>query len=209
MRGATGTPHVHPRNDRTAQGSGDDSLRCQRHSFKRIPVDTIAARLNYVARQEQPNLQPDAAALLARMADGGMRDALTLLDQCSGSDVITTEAVISAMGLPATCAHARLLQSIVDGDTAKTLNNSAASGRTGDPPLCSMSWSMPNATCSCRPWRRAAAASCSPADTTAKRCARSPAPSHRRSCWQTCRAFRTRSPLWRRSPIRASRRSSV
>ena len=53
--------------------------RCQRHSFKRIPVDTIAARLNYVAEQEHLNLQPDAAALLARMADGGMRDALTLL----------------------------------------------------------------------------------------------------------------------------------
>ena len=44
--------------------------RCQRHSFKRIPVDTIAARLNYVAQQEHLNLQPDAAALLARMADG-------------------------------------------------------------------------------------------------------------------------------------------
>ena len=56
--------------------------RCQRHSFKRIPVDTITARLNFVAQQEHLNLQPDAAALLARMADGGMRDALTLLDQC-------------------------------------------------------------------------------------------------------------------------------
>ena len=42
--------------------------RCQRHSFKRIPVDTIAARLNYVAQQERLDLQPDAAALLARMA---------------------------------------------------------------------------------------------------------------------------------------------
>ena len=95
--------------------------RCQRHSFKRIPVDTIAARLNYVAQQERLDLQPDAAALLARMADGGMRDALTLLDQCSGSDVITTEAVISAMGLAGNLRTARLLQSIADGDTAKTL----------------------------------------------------------------------------------------
>ena len=95
--------------------------RCQRHSFKRIPVDTIAARLNYVAQQEHLNLQPDAAALLARMADGGMRDALTLLDQCSGSDVITTETVISAMGLAGNLRTAQLLQSIADGDTAKTL----------------------------------------------------------------------------------------
>jgi len=82
--------------------------RCQRHSFKRIPVDTIAARLNYVAQQEHLNLQPDAAALLARMADGGMRDALTLLDQCSGSDVITTETVISAMGLAGNLRTAQL-----------------------------------------------------------------------------------------------------
>ncbi len=108
--------------------------RCQRHSFKRIPVDTIAARLNYVAQQEHLNLQPDAAALLARMADGGMRDALTLLDQCSGSDVITTEAVISAMGLAGNLRTARLLQSIADGDTAKTLEQFRSLWQDGKDP---------------------------------------------------------------------------
>ncbi len=56
--------------------------RCQRHSFKRITPDKIAARLQYVAGQEHIALEPDAAKLLARLADGGMRDALTLLDQC-------------------------------------------------------------------------------------------------------------------------------
>ena len=108
--------------------------RCQRHSFKRIPVDTIAARLNYVAEQEHLNLQPDAAALLARMADGGMRDALTLLDQCSGSDVITTETVISAMGLAGNLRTAQLLQSIADGDTAKTLERFRSLWQDGKDP---------------------------------------------------------------------------
>ena len=108
--------------------------RCQRHSFKRIPVDTIAARLNYVAKQEHLNLQPDAATLLARMADGGMRDALTLLDQCSGSDVITTETVISAMGLAGNLRTAQLLQSIADGDTAKTLEQFRSLWQDGKDP---------------------------------------------------------------------------
>ena len=95
--------------------------RCQRHSFKRIPVDTITARLNYVAQQEHLDLQPDAAALLARMADGGMRDALTLLDQCCGNECISTDAVISAIGLAGNLRTAQLLRSVAAGDTAGAL----------------------------------------------------------------------------------------
>ena len=95
--------------------------RCQRHSFKRIPVDTITARLNFVAQQEHLNLQPDAAALLARMADGGMRDALTLLDQCCGNECISTDAVISAIGLSGNLRTAQLLRSVAAGDTAGAL----------------------------------------------------------------------------------------
>ena len=95
--------------------------RCQRHSFKRIPVDTITARLNYVAEQEHLDLQPDAAALLARMADGGMRDALTLLDQCCGNECISTDAVISAIGLAGNLRTAQLLRSVAAGDTAGAL----------------------------------------------------------------------------------------
>ena len=95
--------------------------RCQRHSFKRIPVDTITARLNFVAQQEHLNLQPDAAALLARMADGGMRDALTLLDQCGGNECISTDAVISAIGLAGNLRTAQLLRSVAAGDTAGAL----------------------------------------------------------------------------------------
>lgn len=63
-----------------------------------------------------------------------MRDALTLLDQCSGSDVITTETVISAMGLAGNLRTAQLLQSIADGDTAKTLEQFRSLWQDGKDP---------------------------------------------------------------------------
>ena len=108
--------------------------RCQRHSFKRIPVDTITARLNYVAQQEHLDLQPDAAALLARMADGGMRDALTLLDQCCGNECISTDAVISAIGLAGNLRTAQLLRSVAVGDTAGALEQFRALWQDGKDP---------------------------------------------------------------------------
>ena len=108
--------------------------RCQRHSFKRIPVDTITARLNFVAQQEHLDLQPDAAALLARMADGGMRDALTLLDQCCGNECISTDAVISAIGLAGNLRTARLLRSVAAGDTAGALEQFRALWQDGKDP---------------------------------------------------------------------------
>ena len=108
--------------------------RCQRHSFKRIPVDTITARLNFVAQQEHLNLQPDAAALLARMADGGMRDALTLLDQCCGNECISTDAVISAIGLSGNLRTAQLLRSVAAGDTAGALEQFRALWQDGKDP---------------------------------------------------------------------------
>ena len=58
--------------------------RCQQFAFKRILPGQIAQRLEYVAGQEGIDLTPEGAALLARLADGGLRDALSLLDQCSG-----------------------------------------------------------------------------------------------------------------------------
>jgi len=108
--------------------------RCQRHSFKRIPVDTITARLNFVAQQEHLNLQPDAAELLARMADGGMRDALTLLDQCCGNECISTDAVISAIGLAGNLRTAQLLRSVAAGDTAGALEQFRALWQDGKDP---------------------------------------------------------------------------
>ena len=95
--------------------------RCQRHSFKRIEPEAIAGRLSYVAAQEGIDLTDDAAAMLARLADGGMRDALSLLDQCSAQEHIDTEAVLSAMGLAGSRRTAELMQAVINGDTAGAL----------------------------------------------------------------------------------------
>ena len=74
--------------------------RCQRFDFRRIPPEDIAARLEYVAGQEGMELAHDAALLIARIADGALRDALSLLDQCAGrSKQITVEIVSEAAGL--------------------------------------------------------------------------------------------------------------
>ena len=58
--------------------------RCQRFDFHRIDPEVIADRLQFVAQEENARLERDAALLIARIADGGMRDALSLLDQCMG-----------------------------------------------------------------------------------------------------------------------------
>ena len=56
--------------------------RCQRFDFKRISPDVIAARVQWVCQQEGIEIEPQAASLIARLAEGGMRDALSLLDVC-------------------------------------------------------------------------------------------------------------------------------
>ena len=74
--------------------------RCQRFDFGRIPAEDIAARLRFVAEQESFTVTDEAALLLARLADGALRDALSLLDQClSRSREITPEVVSDTVGL--------------------------------------------------------------------------------------------------------------
>ena len=96
--------------------------RCQQFSFKRILPGDIAARLAYVAEQEQLALTGDGAALLARLADGGLRDALSLLDQCAGGQGTIDEArVLDTLGLAGNLETARLMELIADGDAAAAL----------------------------------------------------------------------------------------
>ncbi len=95
--------------------------RCQRHSFTRIERPAIAARLSYVAAREGMDLTAEAAELLAQMADGGMRDALSLLDQCAAAEHIDAQAVLSAMGLAGSRRTAELLEAVAAGDTEKAL----------------------------------------------------------------------------------------
>ena len=74
--------------------------RCQRFDFKRIKSHIIADRLLYVAQQEEKELSEDAAMLIARLSDGGMRDALSLLDLCiSHGNAITVQSVTECVGL--------------------------------------------------------------------------------------------------------------
>ncbi len=74
--------------------------RCQRFDFNRIAPEAIASRVSFVAAQEGLTITPDAAMLLARLADGALRDALSLLDQCaSGSTTIDAAVVATATGM--------------------------------------------------------------------------------------------------------------
>ena len=96
--------------------------RCQQFSFKRLLPTEISARLNHVCAHEGLALSADAAALLARLADGGMRDALSLLDQCAGySETIDVPQVLEALGLAGNVETARLLDYIAKGNTASAL----------------------------------------------------------------------------------------
>ncbi len=74
--------------------------RCQRFDFNRIAPEAIASRVSFVAAQEGLTITPDAAMLLARLADGALRDALSLLDQCaSGNTHIDAAVVATATGM--------------------------------------------------------------------------------------------------------------
>ena len=97
--------------------------RCQRHSFRRIDTPEIAEYLEYIAKQEQFRLNHDAAELIARLAEGGVRDALSLLDQCSAREEIDVDAVYSAMGLAGNRRIAQLLGLILDRDTQRALKS--------------------------------------------------------------------------------------
>ncbi len=97
--------------------------RCQRFSFRRISQEDIAQRLQYVAYQENIDLDDSAARVLARMADGGMRDGLSLLDQCASATVgeLTAERVYACLGIAGERRAAELMGYIAAHDTAKAL----------------------------------------------------------------------------------------
>ncbi len=71
--------------------------RCQRYDFARITPDLIEARISYVAEQEGVALTQEAAALIARLADGAMRDALSILDTCAGVENTVDEPLVRRM----------------------------------------------------------------------------------------------------------------
>lgn len=97
--------------------------RCQRYDFRRIRPQDIATRLEYIAGQEELNLTPDGASLIAKLADGGMRDAVSLLDQCSVcSEVINAETVSNTAGIAGREYLYEILDALSVKDTAKALS---------------------------------------------------------------------------------------
>ena len=101
--------------------------RCQRYDFQRITADKIAGRLEYVAGQENIELDHNAAELIGRLADGAMRDALSILDTCAGVSNTVDEALVRRM---AGVADRKYLFEISDAiaarDAVKALQEIAA-----------------------------------------------------------------------------------
>ncbi len=98
--------------------------RCQRFSFKRILPEDIAQRLSYVAGQEGIDLTPEGAALLARLADGALRDALSLLDQCAAvGGTVDRQAVLDSLGLAGNIETARIMNALRKGDAGAALSS--------------------------------------------------------------------------------------
>ncbi len=96
--------------------------RCQRFDFKRITPEDIAGRLAYVAEKEDLTLDADAAMLIARLADGALRDALSIMDQCIGhSRNITVDVVNETTGLAGKDYLFSLSDAILRMDSATAL----------------------------------------------------------------------------------------
>lgn len=97
--------------------------RCQRFDFRRIPPEDIAQRLLTVAENENLQLDNDAALLIARVADGALRDALSILDQCAGyNEPITVKTVGNAAGLLGKDYLFEISDAILNGDSSAVLN---------------------------------------------------------------------------------------
>ena len=94
--------------------------RCQRYSFRRVPPERIRQRLLQVAEAEGMELTEEAAGLLSRLADGALRDALSLLDQCSGAKV-DRERVLSAIGLAENEEIIHMAEALLRGDADTAL----------------------------------------------------------------------------------------
>ena len=100
--------------------------RCQRFDFKRIQPETMAVRLQQVAGLEGMELAPDAATLIARIADGALRDGLSILDQCAGrSKQITAQLVSEVAGLAGREALYRLSDAVLARDSSAAVEELA------------------------------------------------------------------------------------
>ena len=99
--------------------------RCQRYDFKRITIDTIAARLSELMDKEGVDVEEKAIRYIAKAADGSMRDALSLLDQCIAfylGQKLTYDHVLEVLGAVDTAVFSNLLREILRKDVVKVLS---------------------------------------------------------------------------------------
>ncbi len=99
--------------------------RCQRYDFKRITIDTIAARLKELTEKEQVQIEEKALRYIAKTADGSMRDALSLLDQCIAfhfGQELTYDKVLDVLGAVDTEVFSRLLRVVLAGDVTGAIS---------------------------------------------------------------------------------------
>lgn len=97
--------------------------RCQRFDFKRVNADSMISRMNDIAQAEGFGLEAEAATLISRLSDGGMRDALSTLDQCVGKgDPITAEIVAEVAGITGKDHLFELADAVGEENTAKCIS---------------------------------------------------------------------------------------
>ena len=93
--------------------------RCQRYDFRRITIDTIAGRLRELMEAEKISVEEKALRYVAKTADGSMRDALSLLDQCIAfhfGEELTYDKVLNVLGAVDTEVFSRLLRHVMEQD---------------------------------------------------------------------------------------------
>ena len=109
--------------------------RCQRYDFRRITIDTIAARLRELADAEKIQVEEKALRYVAKAADGSMRDALSLLDQCVAfhyGSLLTYDNVLEVLGAVDSGVFSELLRAVIAKDTTacmKKLEEMVIQGR--------------------------------------------------------------------------------
>lgn len=124
--------------------------RCQRYDFRRISIDTIAGHLRELADAEGIDADDKALRYVARVADGSMRDSLSLLDQCAAfhfDEKLTYDNVLDVLGAVDTGVFTRLFDAVVRSDTAeclRTVSEMVAEGRELTQMVTDFLWYMRN-----------------------------------------------------------------
>lgn len=124
--------------------------RCQRYDFKRISIDTISARLRELIDKEQWDVEDKAVRYIAKMADGSMRDSLSLLDQCASfyiGEKLTYDHVLEVLGAVDTDVFSRLLRELISMDVRrviKTVEDLVMQGRELSQLAADFTWYLRN-----------------------------------------------------------------